>query len=181
MTGLELLDVIGKYAGVGVTTLVASGVGAYLGSYLKKKGENLATHEDIDKLTEQVSAVTATAKQIEATISNEMWRRERKAEFQLKAIDSVITLTTDFLQRSIADPNYRPNVEWFSAFGVADAAIKALFDEEGYRSFKALEVLIGPELGSEPQAAGVIAAWKFVETRDAALKLLYSRVFDGRG
>ena len=41
-----------------VTTLVAAGLGAYLGSYLKKKGENLATHEDLDKLTAQVSAVT---------------------------------------------------------------------------------------------------------------------------
>lgn len=177
MTGGELLDVIGKYAGIGVTTLVTSGLGVYLGSYLKKKGENLATHEDIHRLTEQVSAVTTTTKQIEAVISNEMWRRERKAEFQLKAIEAVNTLATNFLQRSISDPKYRPDVEWFSTFGVADAAIKALFDEEAYKSFKALEVLIGPELGSQSQGTA-IAAWKFAETRDAVLKLLYSRVFD---
>jgi hypothetical protein len=84
VTGLEVLDIIGRYAGIGVTTFVASWVGAFFGSYLKKKGENLATHEDIDKLKDQVAAVTTTTKQIEAAISNEMWRRERKAEAQLK-------------------------------------------------------------------------------------------------
>jgi hypothetical protein len=47
MTGTELLDLIGKYAGTAVTTFVAGGAGAYVGSYLKRKGENLATHEDI--------------------------------------------------------------------------------------------------------------------------------------
>ena len=178
MTGIELLDVVGKYAGVGVTTLVASGVGAYFGAYLKKKAENFATHEDIDKLRQQMAAVTTTTKRIEAAISNEMWRRERKAEFQLKAIESVSSLTTAFLQRSIADPRYRPDVEWFSSFSVADAAIKALFDEGAYKSFKALEVLIGPELGAESQS-GVVAAGRFAERRDAALKVLYGRVFDG--
>jgi hypothetical protein len=55
-----------------VTALVA-GVAAYLGSYLKKKGENLATHEDIDKLVSQVSAVTAATKQIESQIRSSCW------------------------------------------------------------------------------------------------------------
>lgn len=71
-----MLELIGKYAGVFVTTALASWIGAYLGSYLKQKGENLATHEDIDKLVDQISAVTNTAKQIEAKISNEMWQRQ---------------------------------------------------------------------------------------------------------
>ena len=34
--------------------------GAYFGGYLKKKGENLPTHEDIKLLTQQVAAVTTT-------------------------------------------------------------------------------------------------------------------------
>lgn len=173
MTGLQVLDIIGRYAGIGVTTLVASGVGAFIGSYLKKKGENLATHEDIDKLTDQVTAVTTTTKQIEAAISNEMWRRERKAEAQLKTIDAVNTLTTNFLQQAIADRHYRPDIEWFSAFGVADAAVKALFDEEAYKAFKSLEVLIG-----EPTVGEIMGAWQFAETRNTALKVLYAQVFD---
>jgi hypothetical protein len=40
-----------------VIPFVTAGVGAYLGAYLKKKGENLATHEDIENTVAQVGAV----------------------------------------------------------------------------------------------------------------------------
>ena len=55
---------------------------AYLGSYLKKKGENLATHEDIDKLLAQVTAVTQATKEIEAKISVDVWERQKKWEIK---------------------------------------------------------------------------------------------------
>jgi len=48
---------------------MAAAAGAYLGAYLRNKGENLATHEDIEKLNDQVRVVTTTAKKIEARIS----------------------------------------------------------------------------------------------------------------
>jgi hypothetical protein len=54
-----------SFAAWGLTALVTAFVGSYLGAYLKKKGENLATHEDIDKLLDQVSAVTQTTKETE--------------------------------------------------------------------------------------------------------------------
>jgi hypothetical protein len=53
-----------------VIPFLCAGVGAYFGGYLKKKGVNLATHEDIDKVLDQVRAVTTTTKEIEAKISN---------------------------------------------------------------------------------------------------------------
>ena len=65
-----------------LVTLLTSGIGAYFGAYLKKKGENLATHEDIDKLVQQVSAVTTTTKEIEAKISNEVWDRQKRWELK---------------------------------------------------------------------------------------------------
>lgn len=36
----------------GLTTLVSAFIGSYMAGYLKKKGENLATQEDIDKLVQ---------------------------------------------------------------------------------------------------------------------------------
>jgi hypothetical protein len=69
-----------------VVTAVVAGVGAYLGSYLKKKGENLATHEDVGKLVAQVAAVTETTKQIEAKISHDVWDRQRKWEMKRDAL-----------------------------------------------------------------------------------------------
>ena len=93
MTGLEILDLIGKYSGLFVTTVLGGGVGAYLGSYLKKKGENLATHEDIGRLVDQVTAVTRATKEIEGKISDDFWGQQRRWELHrdilLAAIDSV--------------------------------------------------------------------------------------------
>ena len=67
---------------VTVVSFLSSGAGAYLGSYLKKKGENLATHEDIDKLVDQVSAVTRATKQIETKISSDLWDRQKQWELK---------------------------------------------------------------------------------------------------
>jgi hypothetical protein len=93
MTGTEILDLIGKYAGFAVTTFVAGGAGAYLSSYLKKKGETLATHEDIDKLVDQVRAVTSATKLIEAKISIDVWSQQQRWDVQKSALlDSLKTL-----------------------------------------------------------------------------------------
>jgi hypothetical protein len=67
-------------------TLVASGLGAYLGSYLKKKGENLATHDDINKLLAQVTAT----KEMEGKISVDAWERQTIWELKKDAILEVV-------------------------------------------------------------------------------------------
>jgi hypothetical protein len=163
---MTLLDIVG--------TGVVAGLGAYLGAYLRKKGENLATHEDIDKLVSQVTAVTTAAKRIESAISTEVWRRERKAELQLKTADAINTLTSDYIQNVIADPKYKPSVAWFSSFSATDAVVKALFAERTYQEFKKLEVRIGPGLGS--QSGPTTAIWEFVDARDRAVKEMYDEV-----
>jgi hypothetical protein len=70
MTYPELLNPIGMYAGVFIVTAL----GAYLGSYLKKKGENLATHEDIRRLVDQVRET----ERVKAEIADRMWDRQRR-------------------------------------------------------------------------------------------------------
>jgi hypothetical protein len=69
---------------------LASGFGGYFGSYLKKKGENLATHEDLDKLVKQVEATTEATKRIEASISNDVWDRQRHWELKKEAVFEVM-------------------------------------------------------------------------------------------
>jgi hypothetical protein len=86
MAYTEVLAFVGKFAGYFVTTVLGAGVGAFFGSYLRKKGENWATHEDIDKLVDQMKAVTLAQKEIEAKISNEMWERQRKWEVKREAL-----------------------------------------------------------------------------------------------
>jgi hypothetical protein len=69
-----------------LSMLVSAFVGSYLAGYLRKKGENLATHEDINKLVAQVAAVTTATKEIEAKISNEVWERQRRWEIKKDAV-----------------------------------------------------------------------------------------------
>ncbi len=73
---------VGKLAAWVVATAGASFAGSYFAAYLKKKGENLATHEDIDKVVDQVKAVTQTTKEIEAKISGELWDRQKQWELK---------------------------------------------------------------------------------------------------
>jgi hypothetical protein len=65
-----------------VTVLLSLLIGGYLKGYMKKKGENLATHEDIDNLVDQIRAVTQTQKDIEAKISGELWDRQKRWELK---------------------------------------------------------------------------------------------------
>ena len=66
-----------------VATLIASGLGAYFGSYLKKKGENLATREDVERLTAQVE-------EVKATISDRVWNRQRQWEMKRDALYAAV-------------------------------------------------------------------------------------------
>jgi hypothetical protein len=74
------------YQGIALTSLIFAGLGSYLGSYLKKKGESLAIHENLDKLVEQVAAVTQTTKSIEATISDDVWDRQKRWELKREVL-----------------------------------------------------------------------------------------------
>jgi hypothetical protein len=60
--------------------VLCSGVAAYFGAYLKQKGSNLASKEDIEVLTEKIESVkNAYAKQLE-DYKNELAHRSRLAE-----------------------------------------------------------------------------------------------------
>jgi hypothetical protein len=73
-----------------VLAAIASGFGGYFGAYLKKKGENLATHEDLDKLVQQMTATTEATKAIEARISDQIWNRQRQWEFKRELLTQLI-------------------------------------------------------------------------------------------
>jgi hypothetical protein len=90
----------------GLTTLVAAFIGSYLAGYLKQKGENLATHEDINKLVEQLEATTTATKSIEARFSNEVWDRQKRwemtREISLEVLRTIGKASTDLKYASAA-------------------------------------------------------------------------------
>jgi len=59
---------------------------AFFKGYGNEKGKNLATHEDIDKLVNQVEAVTKATKDIEAKISIHVWNRQKQWEIKKEAL-----------------------------------------------------------------------------------------------
>jgi hypothetical protein len=65
-----------------LTVICALFIGGFLKSYMSKKGEDLATHEDIEKLVDQMRAVTTATKEIEAKISGEVWDRQKRWELR---------------------------------------------------------------------------------------------------
>lgn len=76
---------------------IGSWFGGFFGTYFNKKGENLATHEDLDKLLIQMKATTEATKAIEARISSEVWDRQREWEFKREALLEGGRAIADFL------------------------------------------------------------------------------------
>jgi hypothetical protein len=84
-TELDLTTVATLAAG-GSLTLIGLWIGSFVRPYLAKKGENLATHEDIDNLVDQVRAVTATTKKIEAEISVGVWDKQKRWDMKREVL-----------------------------------------------------------------------------------------------
>jgi len=111
-----------KLIALALTTLIGAFVGSFLGAYLKKKGENLATHEDLDKLVEQVRAVTTTTKEIEAKISTDVWDRQKQWELKrdvvfeltkrVAASFAALRQLDNFLQTEVAHPEHKDLPSW---------------------------------------------------------------------
>lgn len=120
-------------------------IGSYLGAYLKKKGENLATHEDIDKLVKQVSTLTKVTKDIEAKISNEVWDRQKRWELKRDVLfeaterigaleDSLLSLYVAFkTEEKMGEKHVKMGQAWTEArteFGTTNLFVGVVCGEE---------------------------------------------------
>lgn len=143
-----------SYLGIALTSLVFAGIGSYLGSYLKKKGENLATHEDLERIIEQVSIVTQTTRSIEARISNDVWSSQKRWEMKrevlfeaARRIAEIDDSLTDIVSISRVATEH-PNLEW------KDEGSRA--NERWVKAAKAIDetiLLIEVVCGAEIEAA----------------------------
>lgn len=77
----------------------------YLGPYLKVKAANLATHEDIQKLVDQVRETEI----VKADISDRMWHRQAvwqyKREFYFETFKILSDMWTALADRATAEEN----------------------------------------------------------------------------
>ncbi len=84
-------------------TLVGAGIGAFLGSYLKKKGEQRAIKEDFDEILRQVHAQTKTTEEVKGDVAKELagftQRLERRSEFEQYLLMERYKLISEFAYR----------------------------------------------------------------------------------
>jgi hypothetical protein len=73
---------LGAAVGLALVAGIGGWVGAYYGAYWKKKGEQAATHEDLENLVKEVQAVTKTTEEIKSEISGGLWDRQKQWELK---------------------------------------------------------------------------------------------------
>src|SRR5262249_16714177 len=66
-----------------LVSLVGAGLGSYFGAYLREKGKNLATHEDINR-------VVRATEDIKAEISGELWTRQRRWDAKWECYSEIV-------------------------------------------------------------------------------------------
>lgn len=138
-----------------IVTAIIAGGSAYFGAYLKKKGENFATHEDIDKLVSQVAVVTQTTKEIEAKISSEVWDAQRRWELKkdtsIELVKQVGDLKVTFITLSAAHNLWAKNENSDSAATKVLEAIGAFqkAHAEFQRVMNVTDLVLGNEVANE--------------------------------
>jgi hypothetical protein len=139
-----------------LSLLAALFVGGFAKSYMVRKGENLATHEDIEKLVQQVQAVTRATEDIKASISTEAWTRQLRKEAcyemlrQLPKMNEAMLGLVRSCSRSSNDVT--ADVQFVSA----------------YNSYLESEVILSAVCGSALQAARVTLTGAIIKLNDGA-------------
>src|SRR5215472_597637 len=89
-----------------ITAVIALIIGAvlrpFVTGYSTKKGENLATREDIANVVKQVEAVTRTTEEIKAEVSAGIWDRQKQWEMKRDVLfeaSKVLALVEDQLMQ----------------------------------------------------------------------------------
>jgi hypothetical protein len=85
-----------------VAALIAAGLGAYLGSWFKRKGEIDAEFRDLDKLIKQQGAITEAVESIKASISDDAWDRQEQWKLRRDVVIDLIRAMAD-MDRLIPD------------------------------------------------------------------------------
>ncbi len=80
-----------SYAGISIISVLSAGVGAFVGAYLKRKGESLATHEDFQTVLTELKETTRTTKEIENKISDAVWDRQKRWEMKRDTLIDIAT------------------------------------------------------------------------------------------
>lgn len=75
---------------------ILTAIAAYLGAYAAEKGKRRAAWEDKNQILEELAKTTRTLKEIEASISNDLWERQwrlnQKRDIYARLLESMSEL-----------------------------------------------------------------------------------------
>lgn len=101
----------------------------YLSGYATKKGERLATHEDIENVLDEVRKVTTETEKIKAEISSDLWKQQWKLDRKREAYADLIAaghqVIADLMNLEEASKHIDTNQEAIDRF---NSLLKALFE-----------------------------------------------------
>jgi hypothetical protein len=133
---------------------------AVLPGFMREKGKNFATREDIQEVARQMEIVTQSTKEIEARISISVWSKEQRWDLQKTALlDSLKELTTaeTFLVRLVqtfVDTKDQPQ-GWEARRKEANEKYAERINNF-WRTQLAIEIICGREIGSHFQEIDTI-------------------------
>ena len=128
------------YALIGGLTFLATAVGHWLSSYLKKRGETLATKADMQEILRQVSETTRVTEEVRSTVSQADWAaREWRTTRRIK-LEELLSVAYSLNQWLDVHRS-----KWLYAKEVAT-------DEAPMERMKLLATLYFPELKAEATA-----------------------------
>lgn len=157
--------------------VILSFLGSLIGSYSKKKGENFATKEDIEGITEKIESIkTSHTKEVEKFKSSIYHKEERekkyadkKEELLIKYYDQVTEFRYEYLAVNFGD---FPSDEGKSLYEYQVNFNKAV--AEIMKCYQRLVVYIAPEAGVLIQAnllvTTILSARKVMKKRFGAVK-----------
>ncbi|HDL7734748.1 hypothetical protein [Yersinia enterocolitica] len=129
-----------------VAVFTASLIGAYIGTYFKKKAENKANDDHFNKLSEQLRKTTRDTEEIKLALANNNWVDQQHWSIREKYYNQLITHLSNW-RAALSDRNSY----YMTPGSEHDSSIE---DSEGYRklvercseSRKEVKGLIGPTL-----------------------------------